>query len=143
MAVPSAPTNLVAAVTAPAYVSLTWTDSSSDEDGFRVERKETSGSTWGSVAEVLADATSYIDNTATPDVSFDYQVIAFNGDGDSTASNTETVTTPIPSIISLSPPPTSSTTPRNTLASTEISYLSSGIYGQERNPDGSLSGSKF
>lgn len=74
---PAAPTNLQAA-TARGRISLTWTDRSADEDGFKVERS-TNNSTWAQIATTAANAATYVD-TAYPDAKFVYyRVRAYRG----------------------------------------------------------------
>ncbi len=56
---PAPPTNLTATPLAATRVSLSWTDSSSDETGFKIERKTGAGGTWKQIAIVAADVTTY------------------------------------------------------------------------------------
>jgi FtsP/CotA-like multicopper oxidase with cupredoxin domain/fibronectin type 3 domain-containing protein len=90
--VPNAPSNLAATQ----GVSLTWSDNSADEIGFRIERATVVNGVAGAFAAVgtaLANATMYIDLTAQPSVTYAYGVVAFNAAGNSPASNTATITT--------------------------------------------------
>ena len=54
-------------------MSLTWTDNSSDETSFQIERRAANGS-WAALASCAANATSYIDTTALAGVIYEYRV---------------------------------------------------------------------
>jgi hypothetical protein len=90
---PSAPANLVATAISGTQVQLTWTDTSSNETGFTVERSGSSGE-FTSIATVNANATTYTDNTALPSTQYFYRLVAFNSGGASAPSETASVTTP-------------------------------------------------
>jgi hypothetical protein len=91
--VPAAPTGLVASVTSGTQVVLTWTDASSDEDAFSVERATGNGP-FGLVASVGANSAGYTDTTVLEGTSYAYRVRAGNGAGFSAYSNTATAATP-------------------------------------------------
>lgn len=91
--VPAAPTNLAATAISPSRVDLTWTDNSTTETSFRVERGAAGSGTFAPVATVAANLTSFSDTTAQAMTSYDYRVIAVGASGDSMPSNTATVTT--------------------------------------------------
>jgi hypothetical protein len=90
---PAAPANLTAEAINERKVNLTWQDRSSGEEGFRVERKSGSGS-WGTVATLAANVTTYSDTTVVETTTYTYRVFAFNASGDSPSSNEVSVTTP-------------------------------------------------
>ncbi len=76
-------------------IDLDWTDRSSDEGGFRVERK-TASEAWSVVSDtVAANSVHYQDVLGESGCSrtFDYRVIAYNALGDSFASNTASART--------------------------------------------------
>ncbi|MEZ4890069.1 MAG: fibronectin type III domain-containing protein [Crocinitomicaceae bacterium] len=74
---PNDPTNLQAtAITSPLSVSLTWNDNSFNEDGFEIERG-TDGVN-SSIGDVVANVTTYTDNTVAPNTTYYYRVIAWN-----------------------------------------------------------------
>ncbi len=83
---PVAPTGLAAARTS-AGVRLTWTDASSDERGFRVERSAPGGGSFVEVGRTAAGATTFTDTTALAGVAHEYRVFATNESGDSAASD--------------------------------------------------------
>ena len=81
---PSMPSTFTASVSGKT-VSLAWTDSGTDETGFKVLRKDSLTGSYSTVTTTSADATSYID-TVTAAGSYWYRVSATNSNGDSVAS---------------------------------------------------------
>jgi hypothetical protein len=71
-------------------VSLTWTDSSTDETGFKVLRKDSLKGSYSTITTTSANATSYSD-TVTDAKSYWYRVSSTNSIGDSTPSKVITV----------------------------------------------------
>jgi transcriptional regulator CtsR len=92
---PAAPTNLLAQVEADSVVQLIWTDNSSDEEGFRIERQDNTGG-YVLLDSVGIDVTNYADTTVIPGINYDYRVLAYNGAGVSTPSNEETIYIDVP-----------------------------------------------
>jgi subtilisin family serine protease len=107
---PIAPTNLVTSATAHNQVELSWSDNSSDETGFQIER-----CTWISgnctafvqIPEVGANTTGASDLSVVGDTTYTYRMRAFNNDGPSAYSNSSQVTTPA------APPPPPPVAPTN------------------------------
>lgn len=64
-------------------LQLTWTDNSTDEDGFGIERKVGTTGTYAQIASVGADATSYVDSSLSDGTTYCYRVFAFNTNGNS------------------------------------------------------------
>lgn len=91
---PAAATNAVATANSPTSVTVTWSDNSGNETGFRVERRLASSQTWQSLGNAGANATSFGDTTASAGTAYVYRVIAFNASGDGSPSNEASVTTP-------------------------------------------------
>ncbi|MBI4421209.1 MAG: fibronectin type III domain-containing protein, partial [Gemmatimonadetes bacterium] len=92
---PTAPSGLTATVIPATRIDLTWTDNSSNEDGFAVERCAGVGcSTFAEIATVGANATSYENTGLSASTSYTYQVRAYNSGGNSAYSNTVTASTP-------------------------------------------------
>jgi hypothetical protein len=58
-AAPSAPTGLTAIEWDNGNVGLTWTDTSSNETGFLIERSDDNGQTWTSIVTISANSTGY------------------------------------------------------------------------------------
>lgn len=90
--VPSAPSNLVATVTSATTVDLRWTDNSADETGFSVYVAGATGA-FTKVGDVNPNATRGTLSGLDSGTTYRIYVLAFNGAGNSTASNTATVTT--------------------------------------------------
>src|SRR6185503_8729266 len=59
-------------------VTLTWTDASSDETGFFIERAGSDG-IFDQIGIVGPDVTSYIDATVAQDTDYSYRIRAANG----------------------------------------------------------------
>ena len=81
-AIPAAPTGLAASPTSSTRVDLTWADVTSEE-GYKVERKLSSSSTWAQIGTTAADVTSYIDTNSglTAGTGYNYRVRAFTTAG--------------------------------------------------------------
>jgi hypothetical protein len=90
---PDAPSGLTATADGHQAVDLTWVDGSTDEDGFRVERREGQAGSWAEVVRTAAEATSYADAGLSAETEYCYRVSAFNGDGYSDFSNEACATT--------------------------------------------------
>ncbi|MCA9735321.1 T9SS type A sorting domain-containing protein, partial [candidate division KSB1 bacterium] len=83
----AAPTDLELVQSALNEITLQWRDESEVEDGFIIERKESSQSTFALIDTVAADAEEYIDTTVEPENTYTYRVRAYLGDGVSASSN--------------------------------------------------------
>ncbi len=92
-AAPNGPTNLQASVVSPVQINLAWSDASSDETGFKVERSA-DGVSYTQIAQVLANSTAYRDKGAWPGTSYSYRVRAYNASGNSGYSDAASATTP-------------------------------------------------
>lgn len=90
---PEAPTDLVAGALSPSRVRLDWTDRSSDETGFRVERR--ADGPFAVVGSAGPDETGFEDLSVLPGVVYTYRVRAQIGGVGSTYSNEATVETPL------------------------------------------------
>ncbi len=77
---PSAPTSLVASAASSTQINLTWSDGSTNETGFEVERS-TDNATFTRVTTTGANATSYSHSGLTADTTYYYRVRAVNGAG--------------------------------------------------------------
>jgi len=81
------------AVSGPS-VTLIWKDNSSDEDGFRIERKTGDGGIYREIGSVSEDTTKYVDSSLQEGHRYYYRVRAYKGDYYSRYSNEITVTIP-------------------------------------------------
>jgi hypothetical protein len=79
---PTSPPGSVASTgTTTTSVSLSWTDNSTNEDGFQVEYKASSSSTWLVFTTTSANATSATVTGLTAGTSYDFRVAAKNAYG--------------------------------------------------------------
>lgn len=91
--VPNPPVSLVAVLATSTRIDLSWTDQSSDETGFSLERSVNGGG-FTQRAVLAANITSYQDSGLSSNTTYQYRVRAFNVAGNSTYSNTAQATTP-------------------------------------------------
>ncbi|MBN1674994.1 MAG: fibronectin type III domain-containing protein, partial [Kiritimatiellae bacterium] len=91
--VPEAPYGLTATAGSPVQVSLSWSHNSSDESGFKIERR-VSGGSFSPIGTTGKGVTTYTDSTVTPATAYRYQVRAYNANGNSPYSNVAFVDTP-------------------------------------------------
>lgn len=115
-AAPNAPTNLSATLNGSNHVDLTWTDNSSDETTFSVQRSEDGGVNYSTIATPIANSTAYQDINTNPSTTYYYRVYATNNFGNSGISNVVSVSTNAVGIdetsedqISVAPNPSSGT----------------------------------
>jgi uncharacterized protein (TIGR02145 family) len=97
---PLAPTKLiVTSALDQRQLNLSWTDKSTNEKGFKIQRKGTKES-YVTVATVGADVTVYEDKGLDTDTAYSYRVLSYNDGGDSmTYSNEVTASTDRASVI--------------------------------------------
>jgi len=88
----SAPTNLAARGVSASEIHLGWTDSSTNETGFHIERS-TNGVDFSNVATVNVNSTSYSDAGLVSAQNYYYRVRAFNATTVSSYSNTASAKT--------------------------------------------------
>jgi hypothetical protein len=91
--VPAAPSDLSAAAASSSAIDLSWTDNSSDETSFNIERS-LDGTNFSALASVGANVVTYSDSGLSPNTTYSYRVNAENAAGTSTYSNTASATTP-------------------------------------------------
>ncbi len=99
-AAPTAPSGLAVATVNCTQILLTWTDNSGDEQGFKVERR-VGADPYVQVGNAAANfaiqspwtgTLSYLDKNLDPNTTYEYRICAYNIDGDSayTASDSDT-----------------------------------------------------
>jgi len=79
--------------TGSSSASISWTDNSSNEDGFGIERANAIGGPWAQVATAPANATTISQAVVAEHVAC-FRVIAFNADGPSLPSVADCATSP-------------------------------------------------
>jgi hypothetical protein len=72
---------------AASELRATWNDNSSDEDGFKIERRTGTTQIYTQIAIVGANVTSYVDSGLTDGEIYCYRVLAFNATSSSPYSN--------------------------------------------------------
>ena len=89
---PLAPASLAAVAVSDSQIDLSWTDTSSDELGFRVERF-LDGDSWQTATNLNANTTAFSDSGLQANTLYSYRVLAYNASGVSGPSNTASATT--------------------------------------------------
>src|SRR4029077_12506333 len=84
---PAAPTNLTATAASSSQINLSWTDNSSNETGFYVERS-TDGATFTQVGSVGANIKVYTSSGLAASTKYSYRARAYNPGGNSAYSST-------------------------------------------------------
>lgn len=90
--VPVAPSNLSASAISSSQINLSWTDNSSNESSFKVQRS-IDGTNFTTITTLAANTNSYSDTGLSASTTYSYRVIASNGAGDSSPSNVAPATT--------------------------------------------------
>ena len=91
---PAVPSSLAAAGASSSQINLTWTDSATNESGFRIERCSGAGcSSFAEIATVGANVTTYQNTGLLAATSYSYRVRAYNQSATSGYSNTASATT--------------------------------------------------
>ena len=92
---PAAPSNVTATPVSTSQVNLQWTDNSTNEEGFEVERCTGSGcSNFSLISTVGTNTTSFNNTGLSAGTTYTYRVRAYNSEGDSAYSNTVAAATP-------------------------------------------------
>ena len=94
--IPNAPVDLTASAQSAFQIGLSWTDTSTNEDGFMVERS-LDGTDFTQVAQVQANVTNYLNTGLFPGMTYYYRVRAYNSAGSSAYANVASATTATPS----------------------------------------------
>ena len=97
-AVPAPPENLTGEVISTTAINLTWTDRSTNETGFKIERKLVGG-TFEVIGTTATNIATFSNTGLTPATTYIYRVYSYNAAGKSPVySNELTLTINIPSI---------------------------------------------
>jgi titin len=92
---PAAPSNLTATTVSPSRIDLAWTDNSTYEQGFRLERS-TDGVNFAVLVSPAANATSYSNTSLSAGVTYSYRIRAYDSVNNSGYSNVASATTAAP-----------------------------------------------
>jgi fibronectin type 3 domain-containing protein len=123
---PAAPTGLAAAAADPFTINLSWTDNSSNESGFLIERS-TDGTNFTQVASVSPNVRTYADTGRTTGTTYTYRVRATNSIGNSAYTNTASAVGPA----APTPPAAPSALTATAASSTQINLSWSDNSGNE------------
>lgn len=97
---PAAPGGLTATAASSTQINLAWTDNSTNETAFKVERATSATGPWTEISStVAANTTTYSASGLSASTTYHFRVRASNGTGDSDYSATASATT------SAAPPP--------------------------------------
>jgi len=88
--VPLAPSNLSAEGKSTTQIDLVWTDNSTNEDGFKIERK-TGSDNYTIVTTLSSDITAFSDIGLIPNTSYSYRVYSYNSAGQSITYSNEAI----------------------------------------------------
>jgi hypothetical protein len=77
-----------------AQLTLAWGDASSNEDGFKIERKTGTTGTYAQIVATAVNTTTYLNSALADNSTYCYRVRAYNTAGDSAYSNEACGTTP-------------------------------------------------
>jgi hypothetical protein len=95
--VPAAPTSLVATAASATQINLAWSDNSTNEVDFQLQRRQQSGGTWGTwgnITRPVANATSHSDTGLSAATTYQHRIRACNAAGCSSWNTAAAVTTP-------------------------------------------------
>lgn len=84
--IPVAPAGLTASVVDNTKIVLTWQDKSTNETGFRVERRSGSAA-WQLLATLGSNTQTYTDSSVAPNTSYEYRVLAVNAQGSAASAS--------------------------------------------------------
>jgi RHS repeat-associated protein len=134
---PAAPSALTATIVSSTQVNLAWTDNSTNETGFKIERKTGSGS-YSQIATTGDNITTYSNTGLTAGNSYTYRVRANRNSSNSSYSNTAAVTMPYET--SITTQPTSVTQCGGTTATFSVSAAGTSLTFQWRKGGTNISG---
>ena len=93
LAPPTAPSGLTATATGTDRIALAWTDNSSNETGFEIDRSPTGAGSWTLIHTTAANAISYTNTGLAEHTTYYYRVRAVNADGGSAYASTASAAT--------------------------------------------------
>jgi hypothetical protein len=84
--IPTAPSGLVASAASSSQINLSWTDNSTNETGFKVERASSSAGPWAQIG--ITASKTFASTGLAASTTYYYRVRAYNSYGNSAYSNT-------------------------------------------------------
>ncbi len=118
------PTNLTATAVSTTQINLAWRDNSSNETGFRVQRRLEGTANWVQIGTTPANTTLFSDARLVPGVLYHYRVQAFNDTQSSAFSNEAAETT-----LAALPPTLTRFTPTRGPAGTQVTLTGIHLLG--------------
>ena len=118
------PTNLTATAVSSSRIDLAWQDNSTDETGFRVQRRREGSMDWVQIAIAPANATRFSDEGLLPTTLYHYRLQAFNDTTASVFSNEAMATTS-----AALPPTVTGFTPQRGPAGTRVTLTGTHFMG--------------
>jgi len=91
--VPAAPTGLFVIAQSENQIYLTWSDNSTDEQGFKIERKVGSTGEWSEIIRIGSNSVNYTNSGLSPNTNYYYRIKAYNENGNSYYTNIANATT--------------------------------------------------
>ena len=91
-AVPVPPSNLTGSVVSSSQINLSWTDNSTNETGFKIERKTGTG-TYAIVGTTATNVSAFNDTGLAPSTAYNYRVYSYNSAGNSLTYSNELILT--------------------------------------------------
>jgi len=89
---PATPAGMTATAVSSSAINLTWTDSSDDENGFKVKRLANGSTNWVVIADLGVGMDAYSDAGLDAATQYFYQVSAYNGNGSSGYASADATT---------------------------------------------------
>lgn len=89
-AVPLPPTNLTGTIVSSTQINLSWTDNSTDETGFKIERKTLNG-TYVVIGTTNSNVNTFNDTGLTTNTTYVYRVYSYNVRGNSATYSNEVI----------------------------------------------------
>ena len=119
---PRAPTRLMATAVSSSRIKLAWQDNSTNEKGFRIERRGAGTRDWIDIGTVAANLATFLDEGLKPLTAYHYRVQVFGVRGASSISNEAQATTleALPPTLIRFSPTQGSTGTRVTLTGTKL-----------------------
>jgi YVTN family beta-propeller protein len=90
---PDAPSGLTATSASENRIDLSWTDDSSDELGFKIERRRSGDTTYQQIAKVGTNITTYRDADLSSNTTYQYRIRSYNEAADSSYTSVAGATT--------------------------------------------------
>ena len=75
---PAPPSNLAATIVTATFVTINWQDNSNNELGFQIQRATSIDGPWSVIGTAGANVTSFTDRGVSPNITYYYEVAAFN-----------------------------------------------------------------